>query len=163
MSFVPLDVEKLLSFSEMLYRIAVLLRQLVHHKCCADHRYNKAYPQKQRDINTYLTHFIPSWWLLGYCTSFSCISCLFWEKMQGSFIFTQSLFFQILNVDVYLLGCNARWTCSSDTSVLEEHADDRGSMFLANVGIQLQFHTAVLPKRPTSTCSQPLELQASSV
>jgi hypothetical protein len=46
MSFVPLDVEKLLSFSEMLYRIAVLLRQLVHHNCSADHRYNKAYPQK---------------------------------------------------------------------------------------------------------------------
>jgi hypothetical protein len=65
---------------------------------------------------------------------------------------------------VTLCGCVG----TIDNNVSEEHtasfrAEDGGSIFLQNVGIYLQVHTALQPRRPTSTSSPPREPQVSSI
>jgi hypothetical protein len=45
-------------------------------------------------------------------------------------------------IDVCIPGCNAVWTFGPE---------DEASMFLRNVSIFLQVHTALQPRRPTPT------------
>jgi hypothetical protein len=49
---------------------------------------------------------------------------------------------------VGLLGSNAMWTCRKHFS-----PEDGDSMFLQNIGVCLQVHMVLLPRRPSASLS----------
>jgi hypothetical protein len=63
------------------------------------------------------------------------------------------------HVDIGLLDCNAcglvgRYQRSEEHTASIFRVEDGGSIFLRNVGIYLQVHTAFQPRRPISTCKR---------